>query len=133
MRGRLVLAAAAALLVAVVIGGALFWDAIPGTLYRDRHGDAHGAGRRVYRYKSGPVMLVEDYDRGQQRRSEWFRPDGTSILVTEWADGSGVGLLLREDGSVWARRAYVRGVAQGPTTYFARDGSVLGEAVFEGG
>ena len=46
-----------------------FYDAIPGTFYRDANGGAHGTGWYTYRYQSGAVELIEDYSRGKQKRS----------------------------------------------------------------
>ena len=99
----------------------------------DEQGKAHGTGDVIYKYESRAPKLVSHIVRGKQVRSEWFKPDGTSILVTEWKDGSGVGLYLREDGSIMARMTYVHEVADGPATYYAPDGTVLGEAVFKDG
>jgi antitoxin component YwqK of YwqJK toxin-antitoxin module len=99
----------------------------------DEQGKAHGTGDVTYKYESRAPKLVSHIVRGKQVRSEWFRPDGTSILVTEWKDGSGVGLYVREDGSIMARMTYVHEVADGPATYYAPDGTVLGEGVFKDG
>jgi antitoxin component YwqK of YwqJK toxin-antitoxin module len=118
----------------VAIGAvALFWDAIPGTLYRDRDGNAHGSGVKTYPYRSGAIQLREEYFRGKLVRSEWFKPDGTSIHVTEWQNEAGEGIYLREDGTIRIRQTYTNGLAHGQTIYYAEDGSVLGEAEFHEG
>lgn len=105
----------------------------PRTLYRDRNGNAHGSGVRTYPYKSGATQLREEYFRGKLVRSEWFKPDGTSILITKWQNEAGEGIYLREDGSIRIRRTYANGLAHGTTIYYAEDGSVLGEAQFQEG
>jgi antitoxin component YwqK of YwqJK toxin-antitoxin module len=110
-----------------------FWDSIPGTLRRDEFGNAHGTGRKTYHYAGGAVQLVEDYRRGELVRSEWFRPDGTSVQVTEWREGSGEWLKLRDDGTVDRRMPFVAGRVHGEATYYAEDGSVLGVAEFKEG
>ncbi len=123
-----------ACLVVAGIAAILFWDAIPGTFFRDSNGFPHGTGRAMYKYRAGGIQLVEDYSRGKLVRSEWFKPDGASIHVTNWNKESGVGLYLREDGSIRKRMFYVAGVADGPVIYYAEDGTtVIGEAVFKGG
>lgn len=124
--GLIALAVIAALVVAV-------YPSIPGTFWRDVGGVAHGTGRCVYRYRSGQVKLVEDYRRGKQARSEWYRPDGTVVATTDWVEGSGVGYYLREDGSIRNRMTYVRGIAEGPATYYDETGNTVGEAVFKDG
>lgn len=128
------IAIAVACVVVVAIGSfAWFWDAIPGTLYRDQNGNAHGSGERLYYYKSGAIQLREEYFRGKLVRSEWFKPDGTSILITKWQHESGEGIYLREDGSIRIRQTYANRLAHGKTIYYAEDGTVLGEAVFQEG
>ena len=125
----------------IAIGGSVYvsWpSAEPGVdpdepLSFDAEGKAHGTGDVTYKYESRAPMLVSHIVRGKQVRSEWFKPDGSSILVTEWKDGSGVGLYVRQDGSIRVRMMYVHEVAEGPATYYAADGSVLGEAVFKNG
>lgn len=130
---RRVLLAAAGGVIAVLGIGVWIFPSIPGTFGRDADGTAHGTGRVTYRYRTGAVKLQEDYRRGKMIRSEWFKPDGMSILVTEWKDESGVGLYLREDGTIKTRMTYVNRLADGVATYYAPDGSVVGEAVFAGG
>lgn len=119
--------------IALFSTGMWFYPSIPGTYRRDKHGNAHGTGRATYRYRSGAVILVEDFRRGKLIRSEWFRPDGASVLVTEWNDESGAQIYLREDGTISQRLTCVRRIANGRSVFYAPDGSVLGEAVFENG
>lgn len=116
----------------LVVLGARYYDAIPGTLVLDAHG-ARGTGDYRYRYASGATKLVEKYYRGHLVRSEWFEPDGTSIQVTLWKDGCGEGLYLREDGSIRRRLSYVHDVWDGPSTYYNRDGTVRGTAMGRNG
>ncbi len=130
--GRWSIVAASVLLVAGLVIWVV-WDAIPGTFYRDQEGNAHGSGTVRYQYKSGKLQLVEEYSRGKQQRSEWFRPDGTSIQVTTWTDECGEGLYVRQDGTVWSRRTYKHGIWDGPATYYNRDGTVRGTAVGKNG
>lgn len=106
----------------------IFRDAIPGTFHRDNQGAPRGTGTELTRYQNGATMIVEKYSRGRLVRSEWFKPDGTPIQVTEWKDGAGEGLYLRQDGSIWSRMNYVLGVWDGACTYYNRDGSIRGEA-----
>jgi antitoxin component YwqK of YwqJK toxin-antitoxin module len=122
--------------IALLIATVLFvfmWDRLPGSFSRTELGQARGTGAQLYYYANGTVQLKEEYSRGTLVRSEWFNPDGTTILVTEWDDGSGEGLYLRQDGSIRRRVTYVDGVAHGTSTYYAEDGSVLGEAEFHEG
>lgn len=109
-----------------------FHDAIPGTLVLDSRG-ARGTGVKEWKYSGGQVQLRERYFRGRLQRSEWFRPDGGLILRTDWVNGDGVGLRLRDDGSIRERLTYRNEIAEGPATYYAPDGTVLGEAVFRDG
>jgi antitoxin component YwqK of YwqJK toxin-antitoxin module len=104
-----------------------------GPLYFDAQGKAHGTGAVEYRYQNRAVKLSDQIVDGKLVRSEWFKPDGTSIMVTNWVDGSGEGIYVREDGSVRVKMTYVHEIAEGPATYYAPDGRVLGEAVFKGG
>lgn len=128
----------AVLIAAAVLGaGAAVWAIrradLSGSFYVDANGKAHGTGRKTYRYPFGTVKLVEEYRQGKQVRSEWFKPDGTSLWVTVWEAESGVGLHVRDDGSLRNRMTYVHGIAHGPATYYRPDGSVEGEAVFQNG
>lgn len=124
---------ASVVVLALVALGIILATRKSGPLRVDKHGVASGSGQKTYRYRNGATKLVEDYIDGKQVRSEWFRPDGTSILITQWQDESGTGLYLREDGSIRRQQAYVRGLAHGPGIYYNRDGSVRGEALFEDG
>ena len=70
---------------------------------------------------------------GNVIESTWFHPDGSILAKTKWMDGSGVGFYLRDDGSVRAKLQYQKGLANGPATYFADDGSILRVAMFRNG
>jgi antitoxin component YwqK of YwqJK toxin-antitoxin module len=129
-RSTLLIAAMGLVLVAFV-ALFLFWDAIPGTFYRDASGFPHGTGRHTYHYRAGNIQLVEEYFRGKLARSEWFKPDGSVVWKTEWHNEDGVGVYLREDGSIRRRMTYVHGLAHGPCTYYGADGRIMCESVYE--
>jgi antitoxin component YwqK of YwqJK toxin-antitoxin module len=93
-------------------------------LHRDKQGEIHGTGEKVYRYDTGEVMLREKYVEGELVDSWWYKPDGTVIKHTDWQDESGVGLYLYQDGSIEARMHYVNGVADGKATFYDKDGNV---------
>jgi antitoxin component YwqK of YwqJK toxin-antitoxin module len=112
--------------------GVLFYDAIPGTLHFTDDGP-RGTGTERYDYPTRALKLREVYFRGRLQTSEWYKPDGTLIQKTTWVDGDGEGLYLRNDGSIRSRMMYVHGIAEGKTTYYAPDGTVVGEAVFKDG
>jgi antitoxin component YwqK of YwqJK toxin-antitoxin module len=101
---------------------------LPGSCKRslsiDAKGVVHGTGERIYRYKSGALQLQEDYVDGQLTRSRWFRPNGTLIQQTDWHQGTGEGLYLREEGSVRERLYYVNGVADGEARQYDEAGNV---------
>jgi antitoxin component YwqK of YwqJK toxin-antitoxin module len=90
----------------------------------DAQGIAHGTGEKVYNYKTGAPKLREEYVDGKLVRSRWFRPDGALIQQTKWADGSGEGIYLREDGSIRTRMQYVGGIAEGETKEYDETGNV---------
>jgi antitoxin component YwqK of YwqJK toxin-antitoxin module len=104
-----------------------------GTFYRDKNGFPHGTGEAIYYYDSGPVMLREDYVLGKLHRSRWFAPTGAMIQETEWKDECGEGIYLRQDGSIRSRVMYVKGVAEGPTTYYDASGNVTKVVEFKNG
>lgn len=133
LKQRTLIIAAAGFVLIAAATMLWFWDAIPGTLYIDRNGVPRGTGVKTYSYKSGSLQLREEFRRGQLVRSEWFKSDGRSIQITEWENGTGTGVYLREDGSIRRRVTYVNGLAHGTSTYYAEDGSVLGEAEFQEG
>jgi antitoxin component YwqK of YwqJK toxin-antitoxin module len=56
--------------------------------------------------------------------SRWFKPDGTLIQETVWANGTGEGIYLRDDGSVRSRMRYVNGVAEGEAKEYDEGGNV---------
>ena len=88
----------------------------------DKDGIPHGTGWKYYRYKSGELMLKEYYRRGDLVHSEWFQPDGTLIRKEDWHKGSGIGIYLREDGSIRAAVSYENGVAHGLAVFLKEDG-----------
>lgn len=99
----------------------------------DAHGVAHGTGAKVYGYKSGVPQLREEYVDGKLVRSRWFKPDGTLVQETKWANGSGQGIYLREDGSIRARMQYVNGVAEGEAKEYDKAGNVTKVQQYRGG
>ena len=97
---------------------------MPGTLYFDVSGEAHGAGTELYRYDNGELMLRERYIAGKIVESTWYKPDGTLVATEEWEDETGVGYYLRQDGSIRVKMTYVKGLAHGPATYYTEDGAI---------
>jgi hypothetical protein len=70
----------------------------PQTQRENVHIDEDGKpiqGEKVYHYDSGKVMLSEEYRNGMLLTSRWMSPDGNVIRVTDWQEGSGVGIFLR--------------------------------------
>jgi antitoxin component YwqK of YwqJK toxin-antitoxin module len=112
--------------------GVVFYDAFPGTLRFTDEGP-RGTGVATYVYPGRALKLRERYVRGQIQKSEWFRPDGTLIQTTNWVDGAGEGIYLRDDGSIKTRMNYIKGLAEGTATYYAPDGTVTGSAEFQNG
>jgi hypothetical protein len=109
------------------------WDHLPGTFRLDANGFPHGTGTERYFYRSGRLMLAEQYRAGDLKLSTWYRPDGSIIQVTDWQDGEGTGIYLRDDGSIRVRMHYVRGVADGKAIYYNPDGSVQREQWYSAG
>jgi len=69
-------------------------------------------------------MLREYYSIGILERSTWFKPDGSIIRDERYADGSGTGLYLYEDGRIQTIMPYVNGVAHGFVIYYKADGAL---------
>ena len=99
----------------------------------DAQGAAHGTGARVYTYKSGAVQLREDYVDGKLVRSRWFKPDGSLVQQTNWDDGNGEGIYLREDGSIRRRMQYANGLADGPALEYDTAGNVVNVVQYRAG
>ena len=91
-------------------------------LWFDANGHAHGTGEEVYAYTSGAPKLREEYKHGKIIRSRWFKPDGTLIQETDWENGTGEGIYLREDGSIKQRMQYVNGIAEGEAMNYDETG-----------
>lgn len=99
----------------------------------DEQGEAHGTGERVYLYESSEVMLREQYVDGRLELSKWYAPDGTLVEETDWIDESGIGVYLRQNGSIQVRMTYVNGLAEGTATYYDEEGNVTKEVEFRDG
>lgn len=93
----------------------------------------NGTGEREYKYESGPVMLRETYQAGQLVTSRWYKPNGELVQQTDWVNGSGEGLYLREDGSVHVRMKFENGLANGPAVYYNQSGGIANIVFFENG
>jgi hypothetical protein len=119
-------------LFVVLVCGVAFYDAIPGTL-RSTDDGPRGTGVKSYAYPGGVLKLREEYSRGKLLRSEWYSPNGTLIQATDWKDGSGEWIQLRDDGSVKTRKTFVKDRVDGKVVYYAPNGSVRGEAEFKDG
>ena len=102
-------------------------------VWRDANGSVRGTGTLVYRYPDGAVRLREEYVSARLELSRWYAPDGSLVHETAWQDGSGVGVHLRDDGSIRDRMTYVHGIAEGTATYYAADGRVEREVEFRNG
>lgn len=103
--------------MALVAAAYFFIPRIPGTLRISDDGmSTWGTGVIRHYYKSTPTQpaLVEYYSRGRMARSEWFKPDGTSVESVDWnyehGGQEGWGVYLRDDGSVYKRVYYVNGL-----------------------
>ena len=94
-------------IIAIGLGIATNWDAIPGTFYKTPNGFPRGTGTTEYEYGNGALMLREWYYRGLIYKSTWFKPDGTEI-ATETYDrkNGGVGYYLRQDGTIRSTHTY---------------------------
>lgn len=97
---------------------------MPGTLYFDDSGFAHGSGRKAYYYTTGALKLEEFYTAGQLQKSRWYRPDGALLHETKWIAGSGIGYNLREDGTIKAKIEFVNGLAHGDAIYYDELGKI---------
>jgi antitoxin component YwqK of YwqJK toxin-antitoxin module len=106
---------------------------MPDTLYFDDLGWPHGTGIKRYVYESGKLKIAESYLAGNLQTSRWYRPDGSLVEQTRWKSGTGIGICLRDDGTIESRYEYVNGVANGLATYYAEDGSVERVASFRDG
>jgi antitoxin component YwqK of YwqJK toxin-antitoxin module len=123
------------LIILVVIAGIVwaFWDYFPGTLRQDAQGERHGTGVQRYFYQSGKLMLEERYRAGRLMRSTWYDPTGKEIQQTDWINGAGEGIYLREDGSIRKRVPYRNGLAEGKAISYAPDGTVESEIWYSQG
>jgi antitoxin component YwqK of YwqJK toxin-antitoxin module len=106
---------------------------MPGTLYMDQTGTAHGTGTKRFFYPSGTLKLEDRYVAGRLSRSRWYRPDGSLLAETKWSAGPCVGYDLRDDGSVRVECEFVQGMAHGKATFYDKTGHVERTAVFREG
>lgn len=97
---------------------------MPMSLRFDSDGIAHGTGTAQYSYQSGALKLEDRYVAGQIVEATWYRPDGSIIANEHFQDGCGTGYYLREDGSIRVKMTYVKGIAEGPATYYTVDGEI---------
>ncbi len=108
----------------------------PQTQHENAHIDEDGKpiqGEKVYHYDSGKVMLSEEYQNGMLLKSRWISPDGDVIRVTDWQEGSGVGVYLRQDGTIRVIQTYADGIAEGLTAYLDEHGKLIKLVEFKGG
>lgn len=125
--------------IVVLLGtAAIIAPSVPGTMIQNRDGDiVWGTGVVRHYYKAAPAQpkLVERYSRGRLARSEWFKPDGTLILATDWThDGQGWGLFLREDGSVRTKMHFKNHLAEESTkSWFDPAGNEVTKEAFSVG
>ena len=116
--------------IAVALCLVIYWDAIPGTYYKDERGFPHGTGRAEYSYEDGSLMIREWYFRGLIYRSTWFKPDGTEIATETYDKTSGgIGYYLRQDGTIKSKYTYEYSpednlyVNAGSPVYYDRSGN----------
>ena len=108
----------------------------PQTQRENVHIDEDGKpiqGEKVYHYDSGKVMLSEEYRNGMLLTSRWMSPDGNVIRVTDWQEGSGVGIFLRQDGTIRVIQTYADGIAEGLTAFLDEHGKLIKLVEFKGG
>ncbi|NOX58637.1 MAG: hypothetical protein GXP29_07235 [Planctomycetes bacterium] len=129
---RGILLGVAALTIVVVVFWALS-GTMPGTLYFDSSGMAHGTGTRTYFYSSGGIKLEDRFIAGKLVEETWYKPDGSVLANEKFINGDGVGFYLRDDGSIRVKMTYVNGIAEGPATYFSTNGDVSQTVMFVGG
>lgn len=99
----------------------------------DNSGTVHGSGAITYSYEDGTPKRIDEYSDGVLLRSTWHYPDGSTVAMTEWNNGTGDEVYLREDGSIRVRYKFVNGIADGPATYYRADGSIEKVVEYEDG
>jgi hypothetical protein len=114
---------------------------IPGTLYFDSSGRAHGTGLKQYFYDSGKLMIDEKYSSGEMTRSVWYRPDGSVVadVKVPAKTESFVGYYLNQNGTIKVKMTYRfksidrTWVADGPCEKFDADGNPIGIETYRDG
>lgn len=114
---------------------------IPGTLYFDSSGRAHGTGLKQYYYDSGKLMIDEHYSSGEMTRSVWYRPDGSIVadVPVPAKTEPNVGYYLNQNGTLKAKMTYRfrpsdrNWVADGPCEKFDADGNPIGIETYRDG
>lgn len=133
-----------ALAAFVGLGVAAYWivPSVPGTLRitSDDNGmRAWGTGVIRYYYADHPdqPQLVERFSRSRPVRSEWFKPDGTLVMATDWGpDWDGWYVYLRDDGSISRKMYFVHGqcaVNDPSQTCYAPDGRQVSREEYDAG
>jgi hypothetical protein len=135
MRFRLKTLLLAVAFIALILCAITYWDAIPGTYYRDGNGFPHGTGQAECLYDDGSLMIREWYSRGLIYKATWFKPDGTEIATETYDKASGgIGYYLRQDGSIKSKYTYEYSpddqlyVSAGVPVYYDRKGNPVPDA-----
>lgn len=71
------------------------------------------SNKKVYKYPSGSIKLVEQYENKVPLQSTWYLPDGSLFRQTVWENGTGTGYYLDNEGRLTAEIFYVNNVASG--------------------
>jgi len=120
--------------LAMILAGGYFSGSIPGTLeFDETSGEAWGTGTHRMHYPDGAVREEHRYLRGVLTRSRWYDPEGTLIHETDWRDGRGMALTLRDDGTPEVRMRFEGGKPNGYAVYFDPAGEPVRVVEFEDG
>ena len=134
MKFRLKTLLAVMAIVALVLGLATNWDAIPGTFHKTPNGFPRGTGTTEYKYDNGALLVREWYYRGLIYKSTWFKPDGTEIATETYSKKTGgVGYFLRQDGTIHATHTWeydpeFNAYSSGSVVYHDKSGKPLIDA-----
>lgn len=122
-----------AVLTIISLGMWAMTGTMPGTLYFDQSGTAHGTGTARCFYSSGRLKLEDRYVAGELVEETWYKPDGSVLANEKLTNGCGVWYLLRDDGSIEAKMPYIDGNFEGTATYFSTNGEVERTVEYVGG